>query len=243
MCSHLLAHLWFRISERVCACTVWRPDDDTLNTLREGETFVVSNLTAPDFAERRAGTKAGADRLPASGAAVAPAPARGTGREGGPLELGAQRSRWLKARPGIGALCGLVSGYTPRLCVPLAALGASRFADYQRRVAEARRAAAVEVSWQGGGAEAINAAASAAAAAAAAPTIAADAHFDAVGILVHAAAVLPSGIRGQHQFGFFVDASLVQAATQSGAEADADAIDLVAITVRRPAPFFAFARF
>ena len=201
--------------------TVWRPDEDTLSTLREGATFVVSNLGTA--------SKVGTDRLPAASNA---APARGMGRDGGPLELSTLRSRWLKARPGFGALSGLVSGYTPRQCVPLAALGAEPPVDFESRVAEARRAAAVAAASRGCGVEACNAAAFQAGAAVAVPTIAAGGRFDAVGILVHAAAVQHNGNRGQHQYGFFVDGSLVHDATQPGAGVDPAEIDLAAITVR-----------
>jgi len=198
--------------------------------LREGETFVVCNLGT---ASKVTGTTPAAA---AASSAVVAAPLRGVGRDGGTLELAADRSQWLKARPGIGALCGLVSGYAPRRCVPLAALGATQSADGESRVAEARRAAAVAAASRGGGAVACNAAACEAAAAAAAdlpPLIAAKAHFDAAGVLVHAAAVQPNGYRGQRQYGFFVDESLVQSVTQPGAEVDPYSIELVALLVRR----------
>lgn len=207
--------------------TVWRPDEETMNTLREGTTFVVSNLGA-----REPQRSAGADRVPAAASATgAAAPPRGMGRDGAPLELSAARSRWLKARPGHGALRGLVSGYIPRLCVPLAALGASRPADFDIRVAEARREAAVAAASRGAGAEACTALANEAGAAVAAPYIANDAYFDATGILLHAAPVKFGGVRSQLQYGFLVDASLVHAA--AGAEVDPDALDLVAVKVRR----------
>jgi hypothetical protein len=206
--------------------TVWRPDEETMNTLREGTTFVVSNLGA-----REPQRSAGADRMPAAASATGAAvPPRGMGREGALLELSAARSRWLKARPGYGALHGLVSGYIPRLCVPLAALGAARPADFDMRVAEARREAAVAAASRGAGAEACTALANEAGAAAAAPYIANDSYFDAVGILLHAAPVKYGGVRSQQQYGFFVDASLVHAAT--GAEADPGVLDLVAVKVR-----------
>ena len=200
---------------------MWRPDEDTLSTLREGVTFVVSNLGAA--------SKVLTDRPPG---ALNAASSRGKGRDGGLLELSAMRSRWLKARPGVGALSGLVSGYTPRQCVPLSTLGAPPAADAENRVAEARRAAAVAAASRGGGAEACNAAAFQAGAAAAVPTVAPGSRFDAVGILVHAAAVQHNGFRGQHQFGFFVDTSLVQASTGPGTGVNPASIDLAAIAVR-----------
>ena len=58
---------------------MWRPDEDTLSTLREGVTFVVSNLGAA--------SKVLTDRPPG---ALNAASSRGKGRDGGLLELSAK---------------------------------------------------------------------------------------------------------------------------------------------------------
>jgi hypothetical protein len=211
--------------------TVWRPEEDALATLVEGATFVITNVSTSAH-ERKDGGGGG-------GAGAAPPP-RGRARDGGLLELTTSRSgRWLRASPGAGALRGLISAYAPRVCVPLAALGA-----YERRptdaALEATRAAEAAAAHASGACNAACAAAGAAAvaaaiaAAAAAPCVPLGAMFDAVGVLVHAAQPRPSGQRGARQFAFFADPSLAalaaQAANADGGE-DMAAADMTLLAV------------
>ncbi len=229
---------------------VWRPDEGALSTLVEGATFVVTGLVA-------GGDGGGA--FGGDGNAVLPP--RGLGRDGGALELSAPRATWLRARPGVGCLRGLRSGYAPRRCVPLSALGAPTVLPalappppplspvIARAIEDARRGAAVAAASAGAGADACNAAAEAAAAAAlaahapppAAPlpppphAIRLNGTFDAVGILVHVAPPRCTGPRGRKQFAFLVDPSLVTAAAaqaQPGQPADPSDITLLALEAR-----------
>jgi hypothetical protein len=200
--------------------TVWRPEEDAVATLLEGATFVITSVST-SAQERKDGA--------AGGGGASALPPRGRARDGGLLEMTTSRGgRWLRGRPGFGALRGLVSAYAPRVCVPLAAIGAYERRPSDEALAAVRTEASTAARASGTGDAACGAAADVAAAIAAAdaaPCVRMGAMFDSVGVLVHAAQPRPSGQRGVRQFAFFADPSLAAAAA---AEADGDADALAA---------------
>jgi len=218
--------------------TVWRPDETALSMLKEGASFVVTNAAAE--------AKGKACEAAQGGLVL-----KGVMANGQTLKLTTKaHTRWLRCVAGEGPLGGLRSGYVPRSCTPLAALGAppppppapppARTAGEAAAIEEARRVAAVSAAQAGLGAAACNAAAQAAVAQLApaqpavgappcAPPVLLGALFDSCCVLLHAAPAVDSGARGSRQCAFFVDCSLVGLAQPGDA---AERVQLLVLEVR-----------